>query len=196
MTASYLAHWMKTHEPALQIKLRVENAKDSFEHLRSGHTDLAIITDPPIHSQFHYQPIIEDTLVAALSPLRKAATFPDFAMVTLAKSTLLLREETSRTRSFIFRILDQMGIVPKDIQELHTPETIREAIALNMGIGIFFSVECPPDPRLLYKPIRSDFALPTSSTFLVTPTDRRNLPLIKMTREWVSHFHDSPQVPI
>ena len=31
--------------------------------------------------------------------------------------------------------------------------TLGVGVALGMGVGVFFSMECPPDPRIAYRPL-------------------------------------------
>ncbi len=179
-----LANVIKAEFPKSQLQVRIENARDSFELFRSGQTDLAILTDPPVHQQFQYVPIIEDRLVVALARTHPLAGQATFDLKALSDYSLLYREPTSRTRASIQGLMAEAQVTPRDTQELHTRETIREAIALNMGISFFFSMECPPDERIVYKRLRTDHDIPSIRSYLVYPYERRNQPIMRKATEW------------
>ncbi len=179
-----LANVIKTEFPQSRLQVRIENARDSFELFRSGQTDLAVLTDPPVYQQFQYVPIIEDRLVVALARTHPLARLPTFDIRALSENSLLYRETSSRTRASIQGLMADAQVAPRDIQELHTRETIREAIALGMGISLFFSMECPPDERIVYKRLQTDLEIPSIRSYLVYPLERRNQPLMRKATEW------------
>lgn len=186
--AARLAHEMKLSFPRLHSQIRIENARDTFELLRSGQCDIAIVTDPPVHPNFQYVPIRDDHLLAAFSIHHAAANEDDFDLRKLADETLLMRESLSKTRSAIQRMFNEVDVAPRDIQELHTRETIREAIALGMGMSFFFSIECPPDDRIIYLPVKADASLPAIRYYLISTLDKRHHPLFRratdIARAW------------
>jgi DNA-binding transcriptional LysR family regulator len=177
--AARLAHEMRLSFPKLHSQVRIENARDTFERLRSGQCDMAIVTDPPVHPNFQYVPIRDDQLLAAFSIDHPAARKTDFDIRNLAHESLLMRETWSKTRAAIQHMFTEVGVAPRDIHEMNTRETIREAIALGMGMSFFFSIECTPDPRIVYLPVRADAFLPATRYYLMSVIDKRHHPLFR-----------------
>jgi hypothetical protein len=60
-----------------------------------------------------------------------------------------------------------------------------------MGVSLFFSMECSPDPRLAYRPLRAPPAAPTMASYLISPASRRNEPAFREAARWAREF----QVP-
>ncbi len=181
-----LAHVIRTAFPLSGLQVRIENARDTFELFRSGQADLAVICNPPVHQQFQYVPIIEDRLVVAMARTHPLAKAPFVDIEALGDCSLLLREATSRTRAATLALLAEAQVKPRDLQELGAREMIREAIALNMGMSLFYSMECPPDERIVYRRLRKDYDLGVIRSYLIYPLDRRNQPLMRKATEWAA----------
>ncbi len=138
---------MATHPEAV-VEVRIDNGREALGRLQDAQVDVAILSDPPMDGQFFYEPLFADYLAVCLPvthPLAQAEVFP---LEALAHERLLLRETASKTRSAIETLLAAADVSPERVIELHSREAIREAIALGMGVSLFFSAECPPDPRI------------------------------------------------
>ena len=194
--AARLAHEMKLSFPRLHSQVRIQNGHETFELLKSGQCDLAIATDPPVHPKFEYAPIRDDRLMAAFSVDHPVAGLASFDLSQLSAETLLMRESLSKTRSAIQRMLNDADAMPDDTQDLHTRETIREAIAMGMGMSFFFSLECPPDPRIVYLPVKSaGGALPVIRYYLISMIDKRHHILCRRATEIArSWYPATPQL--
>ena len=105
--------------------------------------------------------------------------------------TLLLREAPSRTRETTLHLLSCAGIEPLETIELHTRETIREAIAIGVGVSTFYSAECPPDPRVNYLPLGCE--VPIQTGYVMCLADNRRTPLARSVFETAATLtSDSP----
>ena len=100
----------------------------------------------------------------------------------LAGEVLLFREPTSKTRIITEQVLAACAVAPGDILELHSRETIREGVALGLGVSAFFSSECPPDPRIAYRPLDADGRGNRLIGYLVCLSERRRSALIRALR--------------
>jgi LysR family transcriptional regulator, low CO2-responsive transcriptional regulator len=148
--AARLAQALSLSHPETAIEVRIDNARETLRGLQDAVVDVAIVSDPPMDGQFFYDPLFADHLSVATPaghPLADAAVFP---LEALAHERLLLREPASRTRTATELLLAAAGVTPGRAIELHSREAIREAIALGMGVSLFFSAECPPDGRLSF----------------------------------------------
>ena len=169
---------MATH-PEAAVEVRIDNAREALGRLHDAQVDVAILSDPPMDGQFFYEPLFADYLAVAVPashPLAQAAVFP---LEGLARERLLMREAASKTRAAIETLLAAAEVIPERVIELHGREAIREAIALGMGGSLFFSGECPPDPRIAcLRPDRQpDRAQLTG--YVVCRIERRRTPMMR-----------------
>ncbi len=75
--------------------------------------------------------------------------------------------------------------------ELQSRETIREGIALGLGISVFYSTECPPDSRIIYRPVDTaerDYQL---RSYLVCQSQRRRDALMRVLQSIVNEIRDA-----
>jgi DNA-binding transcriptional LysR family regulator len=151
-----LAAAIRERNPAMSMRVRIGNAVETFSWLRDAQIDIGIVSDPPGDNAFSYEPLFSDTLVVAVpktNPLAKLHVFP---LSALAGERLLARESSSRTRMASEALLQAHNVMPKETMELHTRETIREGVAIGLGLSLFFSLECPPDERIAFLPLDVD----------------------------------------
>jgi DNA-binding transcriptional LysR family regulator len=151
--AARMAAKLREHHPDLGIQVRIGNARETLKGLEDGRLDAAIVSDPPGDNQYAYRPLFADGFMVAMPADHPRAMDAVFPLAALAQARLLVREPSSRTRVAGERLLARAQIVPLDIMELHTRETIREGVALGLGVSLFVSSECPPDSRIRYAPL-------------------------------------------
>lgn len=177
--AARLVQMVHCHHPLADVQVRMGNARDVMRWLGDAQIDAAIASDPPGDGSFSYEPLASDGLSCALPndhPLAAHATVPIHA---IAAETLLLREAGSKTRTFSERAMADADVAPRWSIELQSRETIREGIALGLGISVFFTSECPPDPRITYRPLDTGGLAYALQTYLVCQTERRRSPLMR-----------------
>jgi len=176
--AARLAAAVHSRIPSSIVRVRIGNACETFSWLKEGQVDVAICSDPPVDSAFAYEPLFSDKLVAAIPkshPLAGGAVFP---LAALESERLLIRESASRTRTIVEELLMTEDVTPVEVMQLHTRDTIREGIAIGLGIGFFFSLECPPDSRIRVLPLDADVNKSRMSGYVVYPNEKRRAPLI------------------
>lgn len=177
--AARLAQALTLSHPEMAMEVRIDNARETLRGLQDAVVDVAIVSDPPMDSQFYYEPLFADVLnvaVPASHPLANEAVFP---LHTLVHERLLLREAASKTRAATETLLASVGVSPDRVSELHSREAIREAIALGMGISLFFSTECPPDRRLAFLPPDSQAERAQLTGYIVCRAERRRTAVMR-----------------
>jgi DNA-binding transcriptional LysR family regulator len=140
---------LKAH-PDAGVEVRIDNAREALGRLQGAQVDVAIVSDPPMDGQFFYEPLFADYLAVAVPADHPRAQATVFPLAALAQERLLLREAASKTRAAMETLLAGADVGSERGVELHSREAIREAIALGLGVSLFFSAECPPDPRIAY----------------------------------------------
>jgi len=169
--------------PELQIQVRIGNARETLKALTDAQVDAAIVSDPPGDNHFIYELLFADRLMVAMSVDHPHAKNRFFPLEMLEQSRLLVREPTSRTRSAVDHLLTRVNVAPREMVEMHTRETIREGVALGLGVGMFISSECPPDARIAYAPLESVARAPDLTGYVVCLAERRRTRLIRAVME-------------
>ncbi len=182
--------------PDAAISVRIGNAAEVVQWLREGHLDAAIGSDPPGDNALFYLPLYCDCLAAAVPGLHPLAVKARIVSSDLGDETLLLREPTSRTRRSIEHWLEATNTIPRRVIEFHTREAIREAIALGLGVSLFYSAECPPDPRIAYRPIESSTPIPTFMGYLICLSDQRRTPGLRALCDAAGELADLSPLPL
>src|SRR4029077_14608783 len=129
----------RQRHPEAGIQVRVGNATEVMHWLAEAQIDAALASDPPGDAAFSYDPLAIDHLTCAVPAGHMLSNYRQIPIAALAGEVLLLRESTSKTRAFTERALADAGVAPQAILERQGRESIREAIALSMGISVFFS---------------------------------------------------------
>jgi aminoethylphosphonate catabolism LysR family transcriptional regulator len=176
--ANVVSSFRQRH-PQTEVQVRMGNAREVMDWLGEAQIDAALASDPPGDASFSYQPLASDWLACALPHAHSLAALDTVPIQALACETLLLREPTSKTRAFTERALTEAGVRPAAVLELHGRETIRECIARGLGISVFFSSECPPDTRIVYRPLSAGERNYVLRSYLVCQNERRRSALMR-----------------
>jgi len=176
-----MAAKLREHHPDLSIQVRIGNARETLKWLDEAKVDAAIVSDPPGDNQYAYMPLFSDWFMVAMRADHPRAGDGCFPLAALAQARLLVREPTSRTRVATEQLLTRAQIVPLDVIELHTRETIREGVALGLGVSLFVSSECPPDSRISYAPLErpAQVSGPGLAGFVVCLAERKRTRLMR-----------------
>ena len=177
--AALLARALISSHPDMAMVVRIDNARETLRHLQDAVVDVAIVSAPPMDGQFFYEPLFADYLsvcVPAAHPLAHEAAFP---LKALAGERLLVREPASKTRAAMEVLLAAVDVSPDRVFELHSREAIREAIALGLGVSLFFSNECPPDRRLAFVKPDHSAGRAQLTGYIVGRTERRRTAIMR-----------------
>lgn len=169
-------------QPDLAIQVRVGNARETLKYLDEALVDVALVVDPPVNGQYAYAPLFADWFMVAVPSGHPRASDRAFPVAALGESRMLVRETNSRTRMMTEQLLSHAQIEPSDFIELHTRETIREGVALGLGVSLFISSECPPDRRIAYVPLERspEVILQNMTSYVVCLAGRKRTPLVRM----------------
>jgi aminoethylphosphonate catabolism LysR family transcriptional regulator len=169
----------RKRHPQIGVHIRMGNAREVMQWLSDAQIDAALASDPPGDATFSYDPLYTDGLTCALPLGHRLVPLRAIPVAALADEVLLLRERSSKTRAFTERALADAGIEPSNTLEFQGRETIREAIALGLGISVFFSSECPPDRRIEYRPLDTGERTYQLRGYLLCQSERRRSALMR-----------------
>ena len=172
----------------VEVEVQIDNSRNTLACLLDARADVAIISDPQIDPRLFYRPLFVDALAVVVArdhPLAGADVFP---LARIAQECLLVRELSSKTRGAMDSLLGAHDIVPHRRIELQSRETIREAVALGLGISLFFASECPPDTRLaaIAPDAQPDTTLLTS--YFVCRSEQRRSGVMRMMMQAVDRM--------
>jgi len=191
-----MAAAIRSRNPPTMIRVRIGNGVETFSWLREGQIDVAIVSDPPGDNAFAYEPLVTDRLVVAVPKNDPLAKFSVFPVAALAQTTLLVREPTSRTRTAMEALLLAADVTPAEVMELHTRETIREGVAIGLGLSLFFSLECPPDDRIRFLPLDVDVTLSRLTEYVVCLNEKRRTPLMSSVMDAAVELRGMSPLPV
>ncbi|HWD27958.1 MAG TPA: LysR substrate-binding domain-containing protein [Rhizomicrobium sp.] len=191
-----LAAAMRHRNPTASVRVRIGNAVETFAWLRDGQIDVGIVSDPPGDNAFTYEPLFRDKLVMAVPKNHALADRTVFPLAALAGERLLVREATSRTRLATEALLLSTDVAPAETMELHTRETIREGVAVGLGVSLFFSLECPPDARLCVMPVDTDVNTCRLTGYVVCLNERRRTTLLGAVMEAAAELRALSPLPM
>jgi LysR family transcriptional regulator, low CO2-responsive transcriptional regulator len=190
--AARMAQTVMHEAQGIEVEVQIDNSRNTLARILDARADVAIISDPQIDPRLFYRPLFVDALsvvVAAHHPLAGARVFP---LERIAQECLLVREMSSKTRGAMESLLGAHDITPHRKIELHSRETIREAVALGLGVSLFFASECPPDTRLsaLMPDAQPDPTLLTN--YFVCRSEQRRSGLMRMMLQAVDRMVTPP----
>lgn len=172
----------RQHNPKASVLLRMGNAREVMHLLSEAKVDAAVVSDPPGDQAFHYDPLYSDVLWCALPLNHRLTAHAVVSMAELSREILLNREPTSKTRAFTERALAAANVEPLKVLELQSREAIREGVALGLGVGVFFSAECPPDRRIAYRPLDLDDPAYRLQGYLICLREHRRSAVMRSLR--------------
>ena len=187
--AARVTERFRRQHPQTGVQVRMGNAREVMQWLAEAQIDAALASDPPADATFSYDPLYTDGLACALPHGHALAALDAIPIEALANEVMLVREASSKTRAFTERALADAGVVAAATLEFQGRETIREAIALGLGVSIFFSSECPPDRRIDYRPLKTTGRYELRG-FLLCQSERRRSTLMRALKAVVCHIRD------
>lgn len=191
-----IASALRTKLPGITMRVRIGNARETFSRLSQAEIDIGIVSDPPANEAFAYEPLFNDRLTVALPKNHPRANDPIFPVAALAQERLLMRDAASRTRAAIEELLLAVDVTPAGLMELHTRETIREGVAIGLGLSLFTSSECPPDERIVYLPLDIDPTASRMTGYVVCLAERRRTSLMRALMEAAAELRQLSPLPV
>jgi LysR family transcriptional regulator, low CO2-responsive transcriptional regulator len=177
--AARMVDLFRRRHPQTDVHVRIGNARDVMRWLGEAQIDAAQASDPPGDATFCYEPLFTSGLSCALPISHSLSGLDTVPIDALGDEILILREPGSKTRAFTERALADAEVEPAGRLELQSRETIREGIALGLGVSVFFTCECPPDIRIAYRPLDTAGREYYLRGYLVCQSERRRSPLMR-----------------
>jgi DNA-binding transcriptional LysR family regulator len=129
-----LALFARRH-PGIELRLLVNNRAETIRLLADDEVDLAITGTTPHELPLEARPFARHPLVIVAPPEHPLAGRRRVAPAELSGETFLVREPGSGTRAALERFLRGARVHPGRTAEMHSNETIKQAVMAGMGIA-------------------------------------------------------------
>ena len=129
-----LAAFRRLH-PRVNVTLAVENREQVIRMLEGNDIDLAVMGVPPQALDADAIPFADHPHALVVSGEHRLARRRKVALADLADETLIVRERGSGTRAVMERYFASVGFVPRNVIEMTSNETIKQAVMAGFGIA-------------------------------------------------------------
>ncbi len=126
----------KQRFPGIEVTLQIANKAGTLRRLLNGEIDLGFVGPPVKPKELEKKPYLVDELVLVMAPTHRLAGAASVPARELKEEVFILRERGSGTREIMEEELAKAGIEIKKFMELGSTESIKQAVAANLGVSI------------------------------------------------------------
>ncbi|MDP2372804.1 LysR substrate-binding domain-containing protein [Reyranella sp.] len=139
--------------PGLYVSVTVANSRDTLRDLLDYRTDVAVLAHVDPDPRLVAIPYRRHRVVAFCHVAHPFARKRSLRARDLQGQRLIVREPGSTTRLAFEQAMAKAGVRPKVVMEIGSRESIREAVAKGIGLGVVSEAEFIPDPRIHVLPV-------------------------------------------
>ena len=163
--------------PGLYVSVAVGNSRDTVRDLLDYRTDVAVLAHVDPDPRLVAIPYRRHRVVV-VCPISHPFAGRRFIRVReMEGQRLIVREPGSTTRRAFEQAMQQADVRPRVVMEIGSRESIREAVAKGIGLGVVSEAEFVPDPRIRPVPV-ADAEIYTYA-HVVYLEERRNARLVR-----------------
>ena len=129
-----LAEFRRSH-PEVRLRLAVSNREAVVRELTENSVDLAVMGRPPRGIETEAAPFASHPIGIIASPPHPLAGRKRIPLERLAGETFIIRERGSGTRAAMEHVFAERGFRPRDVLEMSSNETIKQAVMAGMGVA-------------------------------------------------------------
>lgn len=163
--------------PGLYVSVAVGNSRDTLRDLLDYRTDVAVLAHVDPDPRLVAIPYQRHRVVVMCPAGHAFARRRGIRAHEMEGQRLIVREAGSTTRRAFDQAMRDAGARPKVVMEIGSRESIREAVAKGIGLGVVSEAEFIPDPRLRAVPV-SDAEIYTYA-HVVHLRERQNARLVR-----------------
>lgn len=137
--------------PDIQLRLKVSNTEGIVSMIENSMIDLGIVEGPVTNKNLLVEVCRVDHLVVIVPTGHELAKQKFVSMDKLMRYPFICREEGSGTRDVILKHMTEMGLDKNNLNiclELGSPESIKGAVEVGMGVSIVSSVTIEKELKL------------------------------------------------
>ncbi|WP_439613962.1 LysR substrate-binding domain-containing protein [Reyranella sp.] len=139
--------------PGLYVSVTVGNSRDTLRDLLDYRTDVAVLAHVDPDPRLVAIPYRRHRVVAFCHIDHPFAQRRSIRLRDMEGQRLIVREAGSTTRRAFDQAMREAHVRPQVVMEIGSRESIREAVAKGIGMGVVSEAEFIPDPRIKPLPI-------------------------------------------
>lgn len=139
--------------PGLYVSVTVGNSRDTLRDLLDYRTDVAVLAHVDPDPRLVAIPYRRHRVVAFCPIDHPFAQRRSIRARDMEGQRLIVREAGSTTRRAFDQAMREADVRPRVVMEIGSRESIREAVAKGIGMGVVSEAEFIPDPRIRPLPI-------------------------------------------
>ena len=139
--------------PELYVSVTVGNSRDTLRDLLDYRTDVAVLAHVDPDPRLVAIPYQRHRVVVFCPVDHPFARRRGIRVREMEGQRLIVREAGSTTRRAFDQAMREAGTHPRVVMEIGSRESIREAVAKGIGLGVVSEAEFIPDPRIRALPV-------------------------------------------
>lgn len=151
MLKRYRERW-----PGVQLAVSVGDSNEIVEMVLGHRGDLALPLHAVVDPRIHCVPYLRQSLVLIAPRTHRLAGRAEVALAELEGEEFVMREVGSATRRVLEQGLASQGVRVRTVLEMGSRESVREAVAQGIGLGVVGATAHVPDPRLVALPLAGE----------------------------------------
>lgn len=134
--------------PGIYVSVTVGNSRDTLRDLLDYRTDVAVLAHVDPDTRLVAIPYRRHRVVVMCPVDHEFASRRAIRAHDMEGQRLIVREAGSTTRRAFDQAMREKDVRPKVVMEIGSRESIREAVAKGIGLGVVSEMEFIPDPRI------------------------------------------------
>ncbi len=126
--------------PDLELSVRVSPSHYLAEELLSNRSEFALITLPYSHPRVETLPVYSDSMSLVVGSNHSFVDKDKVALKDVAKQPLILFHEDSVSRRIVDDKFAEIGVSPRVVMEMRSPEAMRKLVETGVGISFLPSM--------------------------------------------------------
>lgn len=139
--------------PGLYVSVTVGNSRDTLRDLLDYRTDVAVLAHVDPDPRLVAIPYRRHQVIAFCPADHPFAQRRSIRLRDMESQRLIVREAGSTTRRAFDQAMREANVRARVVMEIGSRESIREAVAKGIGMGVVSEAEFIPDPRIRPLPI-------------------------------------------
>lgn len=139
--------------PGLYVSVAVGNSRDTLRDLLDYRTDVAVLAHVDPDPRLVAIPYRRHRVIAFCHIDHPFSQRRGIRASDMEGQRLIVREAGSTTRRAFDQAMREADVRPKIVMEIGSRESIREAVAKGIGMGVVSEAEFIPDPRIKPLPV-------------------------------------------
>lgn len=126
--------------PELELSVHVSPSQYLVEELLANRSEFALITLPYTHPRIETMSIYHDSMPLVVGGGHPFAGWTSVALTEVAEQPLILFHEDSVSRRIVDERFAEVGVSPRVVMEMRSPEAMRKLVEAGVGISFLPSL--------------------------------------------------------